>query len=229
MDIFQIIVLAVGIVIAATGLLMILFRKVEGPSKYKILGQELEIPSQAFGIFLVGCVMFALPFTRFWPEQRDQKKSATNNELSEMQEKLRMAEKQARDLKGQIDLLTSQAKEREIESQKQRPTVGNEKSGRTTMEPVSTAQQADKAQSSPSAPWVVLKEKEPNNDVSQANTIALGTTIRGEITEKDRDFFAIKTSNKPTGNIRVILRKRFWGEVTVYNAAERKVQAAMTR
>lgn len=70
------------------------------------------------------------------------------------------------------------------------------------------------------------EEKESNDDITTANPIALGATIRGRLaTDKDRDFFTFRTSSQSADNIRVILRKRFFAEVEVYDAAERRVAA----
>jgi hypothetical protein len=72
------------------------------------------------------------------------------------------------------------------------------------------------------------KEKEPNDQAPEANAVALGTRIRGEITpNEDRDFFRFRTSNRTPSKIVVILRKLsstgFRGDVSIYDKNERQV------
>ena len=72
----------------------------------------------------------------------------------------------------------------------------------------------------------VLEEKEPNDQIINANLIELETTVRGSIaTKQDRDFFKIKTSS---GTTRVILRKfslpGFGATVEIYDSVEKRLE-----
>ncbi len=73
-----------------------------------------------------------------------------------------------------------------------------------------------------------IVDKEPNDYITNANFIALGTTIRGAIaTEKDRDFYKFEALSSKT---RVILRKLsragFVAQLEVYDAVENKIKTA---
>src|SRR5918992_2238100 len=73
-------------------------------------------------------------------------------------------------------------------------------------------------------PLPVHEEKEPDDHITAANLITVGTTIRGRLaTDQDRDFFTFKTPSQSTGKIRIILRKFFHATVDVYDAVEHKV------
>jgi hypothetical protein len=73
----------------------------------------------------------------------------------------------------------------------------------------------------------LFKEKEPNDQITEANLIELETRVQGTIaTKQDRDFFKLRTSNRSPSKIRVILRKLssdgFWAKVYVYDQVERR-------
>lgn len=78
-------------------------------------------------------------------------------------------------------------------------------------------------------------EREPNDQITQANLVELGTRVQGNIaTEEDRDFFKFKTPSmtkmpgQAPGKLRAILRKRsnigFYAGLVVYNQAEERVK-----
>jgi hypothetical protein len=73
-------------------------------------------------------------------------------------------------------------------------------------------------------------EREPNDQITGANLIRMGSTIRGLITtDQDRDFFKVKTSAQGF-RTRVILRKPppgFCASVVADNAVENQVEAGM--
>jgi hypothetical protein len=83
--------------------------------------------------------------------------------------------------------------------------------------------------SEPQPPGPVLtnsEEHEPNDQITAANLIPLGVTIKGLIaTDQDRDFFKFKTGQGL--KTRVILRKTspegFYASVVVYNNVEENV------
>jgi hypothetical protein len=71
------------------------------------------------------------------------------------------------------------------------------------------------------------EEKEPNDQITTANIITEGTTIRGMIaTKEDRDVFKFKTLGQGL-NTRIILRKPlargFGATLTVYDSVENRV------
>jgi len=70
------------------------------------------------------------------------------------------------------------------------------------------------------------EEHEPNDQITSANLIPLGATIKGSIaTDQDRDFFKFKTGQGL--KTRVILRKTspggFNASVVVYNNVEQRI------
>jgi hypothetical protein len=70
------------------------------------------------------------------------------------------------------------------------------------------------------------KEIEPNDQITSANLIPFGATIKGLIaTDQDRDFFKFKTGQGL--KTRVILRKTspggFYTSVVVYNDVEQRI------
>ncbi len=72
------------------------------------------------------------------------------------------------------------------------------------------------------------EEKEPNDQITDANVIQLGTRVRGAIaSDKDRDYFTFRTSDREPSKTRVILRKLsaggFWAQVHVYDQVESRV------
>ena len=78
-------------------------------------------------------------------------------------------------------------------------------------------------------PSFIAREKEPNDQAPEANSVAVGTKIRGEITpNEDRDFFRFRTSNRTPSKTIVVLRKLsstgFWGEVSIYDKNERQLK-----
>ncbi len=77
----------------------------------------------------------------------------------------------------------------------------------------------------------VKKEHEPNDQITTANLITMGTTISGIVdSTEDRDFFKFKTGQSP--NTRVILRKTasggFDASVTIYDNLENRVDDGST-
>lgn len=77
-------------------------------------------------------------------------------------------------------------------------------------------------------------EKESNDQITNANVIQLGDRIRGEIsTDKDRDYFKFRTSDRASSNIRVILRKLssggFYAEAIAYDQVESRIARGYTR
>jgi hypothetical protein len=65
--------------------------------------------------------------------------------------------------------------------------------------------------------------KGPHHSFSTAYTIKLGSSTKGAITiPTDRDFFKfqVPTSQSGVPKIRVIVEKRFWANVTVYDSNE---------
>src|SRR5260370_13965268 len=79
----------------------------------------------------------------------------------------------------------------------------------------------------PPAPFLTNgEEHEPNDQITSANLIPFGATIKGSIaTDHDRDFFKFKTGQGL--KTRVILRKTspdgFLASVVVYNNVEEKI------
>ncbi|GGX93583.1 hypothetical protein GCM10007160_21480 [Litchfieldella qijiaojingensis] len=74
----------------------------------------------------------------------------------------------------------------------------------------------------------VLEEEEPNDQITEANLIEIGTRVQGSaISGQDRDYFKFMSSNQEPHRIRVILRKRapggYFARVTVYDSAERRM------
>src|SRR5262245_8453661 len=71
------------------------------------------------------------------------------------------------------------------------------------------------------------EEKEPNDDPPHANSLTVGSGIKGVITTaQDRDFFILQSPTKPTAappRVRVIVRKLFHAQVVIYNENEEKV------
>ncbi len=106
----------------------------------------------------------------------------------------------------------------------EKPSQQNTSSGSpqaTIVSPQTTPAESDKPQTLPSS---TREDKKSNNEITAAYKIVLGDTIRARLDKvQDRAFFSFKTSTHPTGTIRVILRKRFYADVTVYDAVERKV------
>ena len=91
----------------------------------------------------------------------------------------------------------------------------------TVVSPPRTNNEARKDQP---PPLPVREEKEPNDQITAANPILVGATIRGRIaTDRDRDWFTFKAPSKSAGKIRVILRKFFEARVEVYDAAEHSI------
>jgi hypothetical protein len=77
------------------------------------------------------------------------------------------------------------------------------------------------------SPVIGGEEHEPNDQITVANLIQFGSTIKGMInTEQDRDFFKFKTPSQGL-KTRVILRKTspsgFSARVTVYNDVEKNI------
>ncbi|NIE56883.1 MULTISPECIES: hypothetical protein [unclassified Burkholderia] len=69
-------------------------------------------------------------------------------------------------------------------------------------------------------------EKAAGNEITSAYKIMLGETIAGRLSKiQDRAFYTLKTPSHTTGTIRVILRKRFYASVTIYDAVERNVKS----
>jgi len=79
----------------------------------------------------------------------------------------------------------------------------------------------------PPAPFLTNgEEHEPNDQITSANLIPIGSTIKGSIaTSQDRDFFKFKTGQGL--KTRIILRKTspdgFYASVVVYNNVEQRV------
>lgn len=73
------------------------------------------------------------------------------------------------------------------------------------------------------------REQEPNDQITNGTGIRLGDRIRGELSkDKDRrDYFKFRTSERASGNIRVIVRKLVGGgfaaKVIVYDPVENRV------
>jgi len=72
------------------------------------------------------------------------------------------------------------------------------------------------------------EEREPNEKITAANWVKVGTTTKGVITsEQDRDFFKFKTGQGL--KTRIILRKipthGFFAAVVVYDSTENRVKA----
>jgi hypothetical protein len=72
------------------------------------------------------------------------------------------------------------------------------------------------------------KEKEPNDQITEPNVIQLGAITHGVITSnKDRDYFKFKTSNREPNRVRIFVRKPLAGgfmvDVTVYDQVENSV------
>jgi hypothetical protein len=91
----------------------------------------------------------------------------------------------------------------------------------TIVSPQTTSAESDKPRTLPPS---TRDEKKPNNEITSAYKIILGDTTRARLDKvQDRAFYSFETSTHPTGTIRVILRKRFYADVSVYDAAESKV------
>jgi hypothetical protein len=58
----QTMVMALGVVLAGIGLVLLVTVKVQGATRIKVLGIELEIPVPSLVVLLVGCGLVVLPF-----------------------------------------------------------------------------------------------------------------------------------------------------------------------
>jgi hypothetical protein len=78
----------------------------------------------------------------------------------------------------------------------------------------------------PNAP-VSGEEKEPNTQITEANTMQFGTRLQGTLEENDRDYFRFQTPEAFKGSVRVILRKTrpggFLGGFSVFDLTESRI------